>query len=205
MGKKSAAKAAARAARAAQIDAKPFRFAPTKPPMAPGTLPGALEGLAMHRDIELMRQIAANDQTFTVPANNKKLDIVFGIIERILTDMEQTGEVETMPDGTPIYFNEADQCYYPIAGSFHSICDTFDMLAETHRWTPQPPGLRDLAKKFDYGMVMAQHDTDAARVTIAWMRECMLTITPNQFTQASMVINQRDELVHQHRMQKRRA
>lgn len=202
MGKKAAARRAAQ--NAPQPVGKPFRFAPTKPPMRPGDLPGALEGLAVHRDLDLMKQIAANDQNFTSQTNNPKLDLVFGIVEGILTNMEQTGETETLPDGTPIFFNEREQSYFPIVGSLNSLCDTFEILAKTHGWTEQPPGLRQLSKKFEYGMVMAQHDTDAARKTIAWMRESMLGITPNDFTQAAAVINRRDELVFKDQMAKRR-
>lgn len=167
---------------------------------APSMLPPALQALAVHRDLEFYAQVAANDLTFRHPTNAKKLDLVFGIVEGILTTMETEGETECMPDGTPIFFHPAENCYFPIVGSLNSMCDTYDILAKTHGFPAQPPGLRQLSKKFEFGMVMAQHDTDAARKTIQWMRDCMLDITPLQFTAASAVIAGRDAVMAERRV-----
>jgi hypothetical protein len=166
---------------------------------APSMLPPALQGLAAHRDLQLYEQIAASDLTFAHPTNYKKLDQVFGKIEGILRRMEEEGETECLPDGTPIFFDEGENAYFPIVGSLYSMCDVYDILAQTHGWPAQPPGLRQLGKKFEYGMVMAQHDTDAARKTMEWMRECMLTITPRDFSASSAIIVARDELMAERR------
>lgn len=154
---------------------------------------GLVEGekLRTHR---MNRALKSNDLPFSHALNRPRIAKVFDPLEKILTDLCETGEIDALPDGTVLLHCAIDGHYYPFAPAIESMCDTFDKLARTHGWSEQPNGMRKLGKRFELAMPVCQEDVDAARATIAWMRQQILGITPNQFSAEAIEVQIRDAM-----------
>ena len=140
---------------------------------------------------------AQNDLLFAHPKNVERIHRVFEPVERVLNELVATGEINAMPDGTPLMYSAEDGHWYPVGPALISVVETYEKLAKVHGWNDHSDGLRRLAKRLELMMPIFQGDVDAARKTIEWMKICTLTITPRQFTAEAVEIQIKDELAAQ--------
>jgi hypothetical protein len=135
-----------------------------------------------------------NDLPFSDPANFPRIAMVFQPIERILDELCATGYIDSDDTGAPLLFNKDDGVWYPMVPALESMCDTYSKMASVYGWEDHTDGMRKLAKRLQLEMPVFQTDVDRARETIAWMKETILTITPNQFSAECVEVQVRDEL-----------
>lgn len=95
-----------------------------------------------------------------------KVAAVFGPLENILDELESEGTVSTMPDGTPIFQDTNDGCWYPMAPALNGVVDAYEIhQTRTGRAMPLAT-LRQLAHKLEIQMPLFKADTDAARAAL---------------------------------------
>ncbi len=56
-----------------------------------------------------------------------KVAAVFGPLENILDELESDGTVSSMPDGTPIFQDTNDGCWYPMAPALMGVVDAYEI------------------------------------------------------------------------------
>jgi hypothetical protein len=136
----------------------------------------------------------ANTLPFSHPLNLPRVAIVFGPLEAILDDLGSTGDIDAMPDGTPLIKDNSDGRWCPIAPALVSMCDVYSKLSRTHGWNDdRTEGVRQLAKRFEDQAPVFQEDLDAARASLTWMKQRTFEITPEQYTAESIEVQVRDE------------
>lgn len=102
---------------------------------------------------------------------------VFDPLEAILDGLERDGEVTTTRDGTPIFRDMNDGCYYETAPALEGIIDAFATHAvRQHRPMPLEP-LRVLARKLRYAMPLEMADVAAARQSVKALRAESMEMT----------------------------
>jgi hypothetical protein len=139
-----------------------------------------------------------NNLPFSAPENFPRIAIVFGPLEKMLDRQCEEGDIDALPDGTPIMWFDVAGHWSPIAPAIDSMCATFELLARTHGWgEPNTDGMRKLGKRFELNMPIFQADVDGARASLEWMKTAVLSITPAQFSADSIEIQIRDELAAQ--------
>lgn len=135
-------------------------------------------------DAERARRAEAEsllDVPFADPRNIGLIATGFAPVLKALDGL-QDGVVACMPDGTPLYFEAEDGIYYPAVDCLRAVVETFAKLGKVHEWSNHNAGLSHLANLLEADKPVHQKDIDAARKTIEWMKFCMLTITPRQFS-----------------------
>ncbi|RKP44705.1 hypothetical protein [Pararobbsia silviterrae] len=137
----------------------------------------------------------ANNLPFAHEEQRPRIDAVFGPVESLLDTLVATGEIETLRNGVA-GFRAPDGNLYPLAPALESVCVTYDKLARTHGWDDQTAGLRKLAKHFELDMPITQREVDAARASIAWMRDRTLTMTPAQISAEMLEVQIQRELAY---------
>lgn len=125
---------------------------------------------------------AQNDLLFAHENNVARIHQVFDPVEKVLDDLVATGEINAMPDGTPLIVAIEGGYMVPIAPALMSVVEVYERLARVYEWSDRSDGLRRLAKRLELMMPVFQEDVDEARKSIEWMKICTLTITPRQFT-----------------------
>lgn len=138
-------------------------------------------------------QQLANDLPFSDVANFPRIAMVFEPVERVLTELETNGHIDSDAQGMPLLFSQNEGIWYPAVPAFVSMCDTYTKLAITHSWSDETDGMRKFAKRLELSMPIFQEDVDRARSTLDWMKSQTLTITPNQFSVEVQEVRIRDE------------
>lgn len=142
--------------------------------------------------VEQRRIDRINNMRMGDPDNAHKIAETFDPISAMLDEIIATGGVNVGSKGQPIMLDAQDNVWFPVVPGLISMCDTFALLAKQYGWTDQTDGMRKLAKKLDIDMPFFIEDIDAARVTIAWMREQAREITPSQFSAEAIDIQIRE-------------
>jgi len=156
----------------------------------------ALQHEARNLEIDRINSTPLGD-----PLNQKRLDHTFEPIEKWLAEFEATGEYNVIDDPAAphrdlaVFQPDGEQEQYPIIESFNAVCATYMLIAEDREHDPAPiDGLRKLANKIKYDMPMHVRDLQAARASIAWMREVSKPITPAEFSEYTKEIQRRAAL-----------
>lgn len=128
------------------------------------------------------------------PCNEHKIAIAFGPFISMLSEIENTCEINVIKNGTSVIYAADQECWFPLVASIVSMCDVFQALAATHGWPDKTNGMRMLAKKIDIQTILFQADIDAARITLDWMCASIRLVSPDQFGEATIGIRIREEL-----------
>lgn len=127
---------------------------------------------------ELRRLSAKRSHTPSKPARSKaapamliKMMCVLDPLERILDDIERTGMIDTA-NGQPVFqlLAEAGAVAYPAPPALEGMADFFEMFCHRRGARMDLVGIRQLAKKLEYGMTLSQANIDAARADMQKMR-----------------------------------
>lgn len=99
-----------------------------------------------------------------------KVAAVFGPLERILDELECEGTVSAMPNGTPIFQDTNDGCWYEMVPALIGFVDAYEIhQSRCGRAMPLEP-LRLLARKLEVGMPLFDTDTVPARAALATLK-----------------------------------
>jgi hypothetical protein len=163
-----------------------------------------IEQVQAHRDIDFMTRKAIEKMPIG-SVNQGAIDNTFGPVERWLDHMEQTGEMEVMQDGTPVFLQEGDgePYYIPLVENFTNMCDTFELIAQKYGFPDKTDGMRRLIKRIEVDMPLFEQDTKACRDTLAWMREVIAHLTPKQYSEVAIAMQVREEMARIEREAKR--
>ena len=102
-----------------------------------------------------------------------KTQLVFGPLERILDEIERSGEIDTA-GATPIFQPQGESDWYPLAPAISGIGDFYEMWATRHHVALDTSALQRLASKLEYAMPISQGDLDDARATMDKLRRVNL-------------------------------
>lgn len=116
-------------------------------------------------------------------ANRHKIDGTFGPLEEFLRQQELEGESFVNEKGEPLMWDEREQAYINVAEGIANMAYMFELAGRLWGWDAQPEGLKKLGNKLFAGMVLFASDIEAARETIAWMREKIAEVKPNQWSE----------------------
>jgi hypothetical protein len=105
------------------------------------------------------------------PANAYVLDWTFGPLYKMFDDQEKTGTHLFDADGMAVLWVERDQCYTPVVEACMQLHEQFEFTAAERGWGAVPPGLLSYGVKLAAGLLLDAEDQQAARATVAWMRE----------------------------------
>lgn len=105
------------------------------------------------------------------PANAYVLDWTFGPLYKMFDDQERTGTHLFGDDGVAVLWVERDQCYTPVVEACMQLHEQFEFTAAELGWGEVPPGLLSYGVKLAAGLLLSSEDQQAARATVAWMRE----------------------------------
>jgi len=198
MGKKSRMKREAAEVRShrsvASVRVPPRVLVEREPVMTQDEIQVAL-AIELHDQVEHLRLLKLNDEPFSHPDNQHKIDKTFKPMFHWLDEQERTGESDAMPDGTVILQPEGETEWYPVADAFRSVADTYELVAKDQGVEFDGEGLRKLANMIDYGMPLTQREVDAARKSLAWMKSVTLLLTPTEFSNFTTAIMTRQTLV----------
>ena len=150
--------------------------------------------IELRRDTEMLKHWAGNNYPIGHEINRTRMHKTFAPIEAMLDEIQATGEVDVGPDNKPIIKPKGEYEYYPVVEAFRSMAETFELIAEDRKLTVQTEGIRRIANKWDYGMMIDQSDLDAARACLQWMRLMIAPLTPEQFGEYSLIVSARAEL-----------
>lgn len=115
--------------------------------------------------------------------NRHKIDATFAPLEQFLVQQETDGESFVNDKGEPLMWDEREQAYINVAEGIANMCWMFELAAQLWGWDDQTGGLKKLGNKLFAGMVLFGSDVAAARETIAWMREKIAQVKPNQWSE----------------------
>lgn len=127
--------------------------------------------------------------------NQHKIDLTFGAIEGYLAEQEKTGESLVNERGEPVVVDPVDGELIPAGRAFKNQHAMFSALAEAHGWGAVPGGLRRMGAKLEADMILFESDMFDARRALAWMREHIVEITPNQWSETL------DRLIEQEKLE----
>jgi hypothetical protein len=117
--------------------------------------------------------------------NAHKIEGVFGSLEKVLAEARDTGEFHVDERGKPCMWDEVGEGWKDLCEAVGNMCWVIALLGQQQKWTDdQPPGLSQLVKRIDYGMPVYARDFAGAFDTIAWMREKVAGVSPNQWSEA---------------------
>lgn len=116
------------------------------------------------------------------PLNQRRIEVVFGPLERVLDEQESTGSLLFDEDGRAI-MRDVDGGWYLLVPALLHMTHLYDVMADRLGWDEQPAGLRAFATKLAHEIRISQQDIEDARATLAWMRRNVATVTPAQFTE----------------------
>lgn len=105
------------------------------------------------------------------PSMMVKMMYVLDPLERIIDDIERTGTVE-VANGQPIFrhLEKSGSVAYSAAPAIDGIADFFEMFCIRRGSSMDLVGIRQFAKKLEYGMQLTQQNLDAARADMQKMR-----------------------------------
>ncbi|WAL81498.1 hypothetical protein OYT13_16800 [Pandoraea sp. XJJ-1] len=99
-----------------------------------------------------------------------KVAAVFGPLEQILDELEGEGTVSAMPNGTPIFQDTNDGCWYEMVPALAGFVDAYEIHeSRCGRAMPLEP-LRLLARKLEVSMPLFDTDTVPARAALAVLK-----------------------------------
>ncbi|AHB08507.1 hypothetical protein U875_14155 [Pandoraea pnomenusa 3kgm] len=99
-----------------------------------------------------------------------KVAAVFGPLEQILDELEGEGTVSATLNGTPIFQDTNDGCWYEMVPALTGFIDAYEIHeSRCGRAMPLEP-LRLLARKLDVGMPLFDTDTVPARAALATLK-----------------------------------
>ena len=136
-----------------------------------------------HANAENMLIRLRNAMPLGHEVNRHKIDATFDPLEQFLMQQETEGESFVNEKGEPLMWDEREQAYINVAEGIANMCWMFELASKLWGWTDQTAGLQKLGNKLFAGMVLFASDIEAARSTIAWMRERIAEVKPNQWSQ----------------------
>lgn len=112
-----------------------------------------------------------------------RMQYVLAPLERILDEIERTEHVPAA-NGQPIFDlpNESARHFFPMVPAIEGIVDFYEMYWARRGQDKTLPGLRQLAKRLQYGMPLTERETAAARQDMATMRGIVPTLTSGEAT-----------------------
>ena len=141
----------------------------------------------------LQAEAALIDVPFADPRHIGKIARVFAPVDKALESFED-GVIACMEDGTPLMWVTEEGTWFPAVDCLRSIIETYAKLGHVHGWNNHNAGLTHLTNLLEAGKPIHQHDVDAARKTVEWMKYCTLTVTPRQFTAEAVEVQIASEL-----------
>lgn len=95
-----------------------------------------------------------------------KLQAVFGTVQGIVDRIDTQGTVDYNDEGTPMFHDPYDQCWYPIEPSLRGMCDAFDIHSSRFNRPVVTAGLLAFIKKLKDHEEVDDDDIAAARDSI---------------------------------------
>lgn len=116
-------------------------------------------------------------------------------MERIIDDIERTGTVE-VANGQPIFrhLEKSGSIAYPAAPAIDGIADFFEMFCSCRGSSMPLAGIRQFAKKLEYGMQLTQQNLDAARADMQRMPGLVLLLTQDEADSLIISVQLKSEL-----------
>ena len=142
-----------------------------------------------------------NNLPFAHAENWHKLDFTFGPIHKWLKNWEATGEFDVVDDMPIIRPNRRENVVFPLVDALRAIGETYELIAQDLCLPDHSAPVMHLAQLISDGVMVDQHDTQAARESLGWMREVTKQITPNQYSEYAVVIQTRAEFAARARLQ----
>lgn len=134
------------------------------------------------------RAMRSNDRPFSHPKNQHRLGLVFDPLFHFLDQLETTGEVDAMPDGTPLIYLDAEKAHLPIVPAFLGMFEVFEKLGDKFGWGAGGEGVRQLAKALEYMRPITSGDVASCRTSLQWMRSHIESITPADFSSEAIEV-----------------
>ena len=102
-------------------------------------------------------------------------------VERLLDVIERTGAMDAV-NGTPVlhHLEKAGSIAYQAAPAIDGIADFFEMFCIRRGSSMDLAGIRQFAKKLEYGMQLTQQNIDAARADMQKMRGLVPLLTQEE-------------------------
>lgn len=107
------------------------------------------------------------------------VDDTFGPMERLLVELETTGDIDADHQGA-VYRAPGDHTWYSLAGAIVGFVEFF-ISHEKISGRPMPiQALWRLANKFSYGMMVFQSDIDDVRLELTKLKTETMLMTSGQ-------------------------
>lgn len=127
--------------------------------------------------------------------NAHKIDSVFAPLESLLSRIEKTGELEANDKGQYVIWDDQYREWLPIVPLLRNTCVVFEIIGEQFSWgVVQTAHLRRCANKWEFDSPLFQSDTDGMRADIAWLRAHVVEVSPNDWSDAIEIAEQREAL-----------
>lgn len=129
----------------------------------------------------LLNRKPSRERAVIPPPMTIKMMYVLDPLERIIDDIERTGTVE-VANGQPIFrhLEKSGSVAYPAAPAIDGIADFFEMFCTRRGSSMELAGIRQFAKKLEYGMQLTQQNLDAARADMQRMRGLVPLLTQEE-------------------------
>ncbi len=108
-----------------------------------------------------------------------KADYCLSPLDAIFTQLELRGELDCLPDGTPI-FTAMDGHTYPIHGAVDGVAEFFDQWAVRSDEVLELAPLRQLAKRLEYGMPIGWMLLDDVKALMPILRRVAGRMRPDE-------------------------
>ncbi len=108
-----------------------------------------------------------------------RADYCLSPLDAIFTQLELRGELDCLPDGTPI-FTAMDGHTYPIHGAVDGVAEFFDQWAIRNGEVLELAPLRQLAKRLEYGMPIGWMLLDDVKALMPALRRIAGRMRPDE-------------------------
>ncbi|SIT50492.1 conserved hypothetical protein [Paraburkholderia piptadeniae] len=112
-----------------------------------------------------------------------KVAAVFGSVEKILDQLDTDGTITTAEDGTPLFRDDSDQCFYEMAPSLRGLTDAFDLHSSRNTRPVTTAGLLALLAKLEAKEEVDDDDIAIARESVRLMRAESMNFTADYANQ----------------------
>lgn len=126
----------------------------------------------------IAQQYPDTDAQLTLAERPERLHDVWSPLERILNEMERTGEIEVARNGRPVLM-EAGK-WYELVPALRGLMDFHELAAHRYQLQVDLNALRKLANKLDAGAPIFEQDLNQVRACIAQCKHTAASLTVAQ-------------------------
>lgn len=123
-----------------------------------------------------------------------RLNAVFSPLESIIAQLEQHGTCDVAQDGTPIFLDAIDGCWYDTCVALDGVSEAFELHTERSGQSLNMRPLRQLSNKLRAGMMIFESDTAALKESLHAARSACMGMTIDYASDLIKTIRIREEM-----------